>query len=153
MQRAKSFVIGAGGVEICLCPDENCRPRFEGELAAEFARIRSEARAGMREACIAHVPTAHYEDDLVYITCQCGWDARKATDDLSGKTRWQQHLILATTPDYRAADEAIERIKREARLEEAKFWHDRPELSREAYVLNCPGCERIAALSGKETEQ
>ena len=59
---------------------------FERRLTPVFEALRS---------VIEHDPEAHYESDVVYITCQCGWDARDAQDDNSGKALWKQHLIRA----------------------------------------------------------
>lgn len=59
-----------------------------------------------------------------------------------------------------AARAALERIKTAARLEEATLW-SRDKFTKthsgycdtlESHVKECLGCQRIAALSGKETE-
>ena len=92
-------------------------------LAAEFRR---EARAGMREACAKaqsffeqHSPVL-WEDSW---RCRCSrWalDRKLNTVEQADKSRaihlaeeWEEHI--RALPDL-AADEAIERIKREARL-------------------------------------
>ena len=76
-----------------LCACQDCR-----RIAAEFSRIRSEARAGMREACaiVADLQANRWHE---------GTAGSEASTLIAHKIR--------STPDF-AADEAIERIKREA---------------------------------------
>ena len=132
LQRAKSFVIGAG------------RPIFESELAAEFSRIRLEARAGMREACakIADEAASFYENARGQHNLKPEWNVQR----LKGARNEAECVakMIRSLPDL-AADEAIERIKREARLEEAKWWWG-------MFTNGAPAvCDRrIAALEGKE---
>lgn len=166
---------------------------FHKALANYEARIRSEARAGMREACAEvaealalklcwhcaeHVKNGykfmgygHTEVDLdsgdarqIYAAVGTGenWSHLIRTEsglEWSEKCKaWMLWSIVYGTPDP-AADEAIERIKREARLDydELKLaaWHARVmKLANEMehyghvthYPAMCAKCRLLALL-------
>ena len=115
---------------------------FHSALFAYEARIRSESRAGMREACAKACVAAENSDCE---ECNSGCHDADAA-------------AIRKLPDL-AADEAIERIKREAVLIELKrleFHVHTFESGVQPWTKvdsRCEACKRIAALSGKEPSQ
>jgi|SRR5689334_6858438 len=119
-------------------------------VAAEFSRIRSEARAGMREACAKHYPGFVGFDD-VRVGCNCGYVGPSRQDNAACIEDWEAHI--RSLSDL-AADEAIERIKAKA------MFHEHVTTCKECFYLGeslqtpCARRlqleQRIAALSGKE---
>lgn len=124
------------------------------EVAEEFSRIRSEARAGMREACAKLCDRRKSE-----------WN-RGGHNDRADEAKGCA-IGIRSLPDI-VADEAIERIKREAEKKWrflanelhwlAKWQHEGRDPGHcNPNTEDCPhhACKRataaIAALSGKET--
>lgn len=106
LREAKSF-FSFGSSRTCLhCGyDSVATDVSEKELAAEFARIRSEARAGMREACAKECERINNMPISEYLSISDGHE-NEGIEECCAR-------MIRSLPDL-AADEAIERIKVEA---------------------------------------